>query len=1189
MPEAATVAIVIKAKDEASKALGGIRESLGGLGKVAAGLGLGAAAGVGALAAGIGKLAMDAAELEPTRVTFENLAKSIGATADALLVDLRKAAMGMVTDAELMQGANKFMAMGLAESSEEAAKLTEMAVKLGMAMGQDAATAMADFAAMLANQSIPRLDNFGISSGKVRKRIEELMEATEGLTRDQAFMQAVMEVGAEAMAKMGDISGTSAATMAQLRATFSNIITEIGSAFIPILQALLQPLAQLAKDYGPRVTEWAKNLAGWLQSTLIPAIQTVMDVLMAFLSGAPGDFPWEDIFPPWLADIMYEVSARFEHLRDTIANFASTVTSTIQNAIAFVQPLLTSFLGWFSSSLPEMEKTTSGVFGRIQKIIQSVLGEVVPFVRKQIDTIVEWVQDNWPLIQKTVETVMNAVQRAITTILSAIQAFWRDHGQQILSIVQNVWNIIKATIETGINAVLGIIRAVMQLITGDWEGAWETIKGVAETVWTGIKTIVENLTEAIRTTIVDIFLPTVQAAWEKIWQAIRDFLAQKWEEMKAKVEELAEAIRAYIERKWEEARSVVQRKMEEIFDHVRGILRQIKDFISGFSLYDVGRDLMNSLKDGILSVADRIADAAAGVVRRAIEAAKHTLGWGHSSKVFIDMGRETMQSFAQGVEEGLPEAIEALTDALDGLVAAFSELAAAAPSFAGYEGLEGFKAGIDRLAEDTEYILRVVRERLLDLWSWAGPRKDTVWGHMEFWAGVVSDIVELIGDAVETFSKVGDYAGIMPGAIDRLAADIEDVLERLARIAEDFEEEALEHAALFAEAAGKMLEIVGTAIQALTSLSEWVPHDLAGVLTPFEEELWNLLVALGELGRDFMEHGLELEPVWAEAAQTVLRVVTEGVEALLALGEWKPRDLAGALSRFEEELWNVLVALDQLGRDFMEHGLELEPVWAEAAQTVLGVVRAGIDALTALGEWEPHGINRALARFKAQLTMVLSEMGALAAEFAEAGLERVAEFAGAVADIMENLAAAIGSMGAIGEFEAGDGAAAMRQATSAVLDWLADLIRIVEAHAVGFYHAGVGLIRGLIEGLASGASALYATVMAIVENAIAVAMAAAGASSPSRVMAELGKNMALGLVAGLEAGQAEVARAMTALVAPPALTYAGVATPLVRGTPPPPAGGTIRMEIPIYLDGREIARVVDERLAERLRREGIVL
>jgi hypothetical protein len=89
----------------------------------------------------------------------------------------------MVSDAELMKSANQFLVMGLADSTEEASKFAEMATQLGRAMGKEAVPAMADFAAMLANQSIPRLDTFGISSGNVRQSIEAQMKANSELTR----------------------------------------------------------------------------------------------------------------------------------------------------------------------------------------------------------------------------------------------------------------------------------------------------------------------------------------------------------------------------------------------------------------------------------------------------------------------------------------------------------------------------------------------------------------------------------------------------------------------------------------------------------------------------------------------------------------------------------------------------------------------------------------------------------------------------------------------------------------------------------------------------------------------------------------------------------------------------------------------------------------------------------------------
>jgi hypothetical protein len=254
------------------KAGGMLKSAVAPIAKIATGLALGAVAGIGAVGGAIAKLAMDAAQIEPIRRDFERLSESIGESTNAMIEGMRKASSGMVADSDLMLSANRLISMGLAGSAEEASNLTHMAVRLGEAMGKGPTQAMEEFALMMANQSIPRLDTFGISAGRVRTRIAELMEANQALTREEAFAIAVRKEGQESLARLGEGGKGAAATMARLRATFANITEHIGSAFLPILDALLTPLSELAQKHGPQVVEWARQFSEWLRIRLIPNV-----------------------------------------------------------------------------------------------------------------------------------------------------------------------------------------------------------------------------------------------------------------------------------------------------------------------------------------------------------------------------------------------------------------------------------------------------------------------------------------------------------------------------------------------------------------------------------------------------------------------------------------------------------------------------------------------------------------------------------------------------------------------------------------------------------------------------------------------------------------------------------------------------------------------------------------------------
>jgi len=138
--------------------------------------------------------------------------------ADRAIRAVTMAAGGAITKFEATQNASRLFAMGLASTTDEAAKLTEMAITLGAAMGEDASTSFENFSLMLANQSIPRLDTFGISGAAVRDRMNELTESVAGMDRQTAFLTATMEIGAEAMGKLDEAGFQAVSSLDRLKA-----------------------------------------------------------------------------------------------------------------------------------------------------------------------------------------------------------------------------------------------------------------------------------------------------------------------------------------------------------------------------------------------------------------------------------------------------------------------------------------------------------------------------------------------------------------------------------------------------------------------------------------------------------------------------------------------------------------------------------------------------------------------------------------------------------------------------------------------------------------------------------------------------------------------------------------------------------------------------------------------------------
>jgi len=404
MAEKNILEVIITAKDEASGKLGNLFDKLGGVAKVGGIVGGALATAGGAVVKMAGDLAMSAAPAEQVSNTFSNLATSIGEQAAPMLEKLREATRGMVADTDLMQASNKFMSMGLANSAEEAAKLAEMATQLGSAMGQDATTSMSDFALMLANQALPRLDNFGISSGKVRERIEELMAADENLTREQAFMTAVMEQGETAMSRVGEQSGTTASTMATMQAQLENLKTTLGTALLPVLASLASAVTPLIEQMGPSLIQVATSVGTIIANDVIPALIPIV----------------EQLIPPLLAMLPSLVSL-FNVFASSLMSALAPILNTVVGILVQLIDQLTPLLEVLMPPLINLLGSVLGLINALLPIFVLILSDaIIPLVELLLPPLIKLLEKVVTVATDLANWLSNHLKPAFDSISNAI-------------------------------------------------------------------------------------------------------------------------------------------------------------------------------------------------------------------------------------------------------------------------------------------------------------------------------------------------------------------------------------------------------------------------------------------------------------------------------------------------------------------------------------------------------------------------------------------------------------------------------------------------------------------------------------------------------------------------------------------------------------------------------------------------
>ena len=156
--------------------------------------------------------ASEGAAIEYAAQKFDNLSRSIGTTSSALLMDLRSAVKGTMSDMELMAGASDMLALGLAKSHDQAVRLTAVAGALGWNLDQLTQT--------ITNETTMRLDSLGLSLESVKGRYEALKAA--GIDGQQAMTQALIEAGEAMVNLQGHIGDTTLGAFQKMEAAQTN-------------------------------------------------------------------------------------------------------------------------------------------------------------------------------------------------------------------------------------------------------------------------------------------------------------------------------------------------------------------------------------------------------------------------------------------------------------------------------------------------------------------------------------------------------------------------------------------------------------------------------------------------------------------------------------------------------------------------------------------------------------------------------------------------------------------------------------------------------------------------------------------------------------------------------------------------------------------------------------------------------
>lgn len=290
--------------------------------------------------------------------------------------------------------------------------------------------------------------------------------------------------------------------------------------------------------------------------------------------------------------------------------------SSIGSIMGVLGPISTAIaqagglMAFLSSKLAALGTAFTALTGPVGLTVLAIGGIVTALVvaYNKVDWFREGVNNLFRKIKDFTMEIFNAVKTTITSLVSStvdfakgildrFKDFWGENGKAISGIVQLHFGFIKGNIEM----VMGIIKGIFEVV-------WPIISGVVKIAWETIQLTIGNALELILGTI-QFILKLIQGDWAGAWNTIKQT--------------------------------------------AENIMNNIVKFFKDIDLYQIGKDIIQGLINGIGSMAGAVWDKVKSITDGIKNAITGALQINSPSKLTTQYGKWVGEGLAIGMDKSL--------------------------------------------------------------------------------------------------------------------------------------------------------------------------------------------------------------------------------------------------------------------------------------------------------------------------------------------------------------------------------------------------------------------------------------------------------------------------------------------------------------------------------------------------------
>lgn len=321
-----------------------------------------------------------------------------------------------------------------------------------------------------------------------------------------------------------------------------------------------------------------------------------------------------------------------DNLLPMVGNIMGSLPEIVEGAMGLVADALHmagDSAGFFESGIQIVADIISGIVGNIPAVISAGISMCKSLIKAILSA--DWIG----IAQKMIGDIKRNLDSAAVEMLGT-------DGNIVQSVLDSITNRLPDVLSHGVEIVTNIANGILQSLPQIVLMAGELISQFVGFLMQNLPVIIDagvqlilNLVNGIVISLPDI----VEAVFQVITQFVTTVIQNLPQILESGLKIIAELVAGLI------------MAIPDVVAAIPKIIQSIKNTFGAFDWKEIGGNIIEGIKNGLLNGISKIVEAAKNVAKSALDAAKEMLGIASPSKEFYSIGRYSVEGFVNAVDD----------------------------------------------------------------------------------------------------------------------------------------------------------------------------------------------------------------------------------------------------------------------------------------------------------------------------------------------------------------------------------------------------------------------------------------------------------------------------------------------------------------------------------------------------------